>query len=114
MDTRKAFPVRGATWLAASALALSMVSGCAAPLVTPNPLTMQYKAAHTSDWLNLARRTVDALPSSSLTEKPRVFVAPGPADMAFANAYRTYLEQALSERGFQVVESSQDAVVLNF
>ena len=95
-------------------LGVLALTSCAAPLVHPNLPTLQYKAAHASDWQNLAYRTVERLPSTQLSEKPRVFVAPGPSDMPFATAYRQYLEQSLSERGFQVMESSADAVVLNF
>ncbi|HWE45009.1 MAG TPA: hypothetical protein VG407_03190 [Caulobacteraceae bacterium] len=95
-------------------LVLLALTSCAAPLVHPNLPTFQYKAEHASDWQRLAVRAVERLPSSQLTSKPRVFVAPGPSDMPFAMAYRQYLEQSLSEHGFQVMESSADAVVLNF
>lgn len=92
-----------------------MLAACAAPLVKPNfTPNAQYKVGHAADWQALARRSVAALPGGTITEKPKVFIAPGPADMPFAAAYRSYLEEALSERDFQVVSSAPGAVVLNF
>ncbi|MGA0601305.1 hypothetical protein ACO2Q3_11445 [Caulobacter sp. KR2-114] len=45
---------------------------------------------------------------------PNIYVAPGPADMPFATIYRKNLEQAFVRRGYPVVESAWDAVVVNY
>jgi hypothetical protein len=100
-------------FLTVAALALA-TAGCAAPLVRPNPITFQSKVEHVADWQALADRTVDHFAATLHTNPPSVFVAPGPADMPFAGTYRKFLQQALLRRGYSVVESASDAVVLNF
>jgi hypothetical protein len=97
------------------ACALSVaLAGCATPLVRPNALTWQSKVEHAHDWQALADRTADDFASTLHAQPPKVFVAPGPVDMPFAAIYRKYLEQALMKRGYPVVETSWDAVVVNY
>jgi hypothetical protein len=100
-----------ATLAVASGLALT---ACAAPLVMPAAPSFQSKAQHVSDWNGLAERSVARFSEALGSNAPIVFVAPGPADMPFAAAYRTLLEQELLERHFRVQETAQGAVVLRF
>jgi len=100
-----------ATFILASALALT---ACEAPLVRPEAPGFQSKAQHVSDWNELAERTVARFSDTLGGNAPSVFVAPGPADMPFAAAYRALLEQELLERHFRVQETAQGAVVLRF
>jgi hypothetical protein len=91
------------------------VVGCSAPLVHPNPPTMQYKVQHAVDWQAFADRSIDRFAATLHTSAPNVFVAPGPADMPFARAFRKNLEIALMRHGYPVVETSDGgSVVLNF
>jgi hypothetical protein len=90
------------------------VTGCAGPLVRPNPVTFQSKAEHVTDWQALADRSVERFAAMLHMEPPNVYVAPGPADMPFAITYRKFVEMALMKRGYPVVENANDAVVLNF
>lgn len=96
-----------------AALAATM-TGCAAPLVKPNPIVFQSKVAHASDWQALADRSVARFAATLHAEPPSVFVNPGPADMPFAAAFKSFVEAALLKRGYPVVESAAGAVVLNF
>lgn len=95
-------------------LACAALAGCADPLVTLNEPSAQYKTAHPVDWQNLADRQVDAFAATLHASPPTVYVAPGPADMPFAAAYRTYLEEALMARGYPISQRSGDSVVLSF
>jgi hypothetical protein len=83
------------------------------PLVRPNAPMWQSKIDHAQNWQALADRTVTNFSKTQHAELPKVYVAMGPSDMQFAAIYRRYLEQALIKRGYSVVESSADAVVLN-
>lgn len=94
-------------------LSVSLAS-CAAPLVTLDRVSAQYKVEHANDWEHLAQRTIGEYAETVKGEKPPVFVAPGPADMPFSDAYRRYAEQELYKRGFPVVQSASSAVVLTY
>jgi len=97
-----------------AAVLAASVSGCAGPLVRPDPVTFQSKVGHVTDWQALADRSVARFAAPLHTEPPAVYVAPGAADMPFAATYRKFVEMALMKRGYPVVESATDAVVLNF
>jgi hypothetical protein len=88
--------------------------GCAGPMVTPKPPTFQSKADHVSDWADLADKAAEHLASTLDGNKPEVYVAPGPADMPFAVAFRKLLEQDLLQRHFPVKESAAGALVVHF
>ncbi len=90
------------------------VSGCAGPLVRPNPVTFESKIGHVTDWQALADRSVDRFAATLHAAPPNVYVAPGAADMPFATTYRKFVEMALMKRGYPVVETATEAVVLNF
>ena len=100
-------------YVALPLLALVLV-GCAEPLVTPKPPTFQSKADHVSDWADLADKAAEHLASTLDGNKPEVYVAPGPADMPFAVAFRKLLEQDLLLRHFPVKESAAGALVVRF
>lgn len=99
--------------ISASFVSILLV-GCAAPLVSINPVTSQYKAEHVQDWKALAERGVAEFRKTQLTESPPIYVAPGPADMPFATTYKNYVEAALKRQGFEVVRSSSEGMALNF
>lgn len=109
-------PPAMARMLAATLLSLAAfaVAGCAAPLVKPKAPTFQPKAAHVVDWSDLAQRTARRFANSFRGNTPAVYVAPGPADMPFAAAYRNLLEQDLLRRQLRVQETAVGAVVLRF
>jgi hypothetical protein len=100
--------------LLAVLLSTAMVAGCAEPLVDLPPISFQYKVQHVRDWRALADRAADTFAASLHTTPPNVFVAPGPSDMPFAEAYRDCLEQSLMKRGFTVVRSAAGAEVISF
>jgi len=75
---------------------------------------MQYRVGHAVDWQALADRSVSRFAATLHTTPPSVFVAPGPADMPFARAFRKDLEAALMRRGYPVSETAENAVLLNF
>ena len=102
-------PVRTLT-----ALAVLSFAGCAAPLVKPNPPAWQYRVDHPTDVSSLADRTATAFVQKLHLAGTSVFVAPGPADMPFASAFRKYLEIALLKQGCTVSESSDGSTVLNY
>lgn len=105
-------PIRlAAALISVAALGLA---GCAAPLVTPKPPTFQPKADHVADWSDLAGRTAQRFAAGFHGNAPAVYVAPGPADMPFAAAYRNMMEQELLRRNFRVQETAAGAVVLRF
>jgi hypothetical protein len=87
------------------------LAGCAAPLVTPKLPTFQSKIGHAADWGALADRTAQRF-ADAYGGATAVYVAPGPADMPFAAAYRNFLEQALLQRHFTVLETASPAPVL--
>lgn len=99
--------------LCLSTLALGL-GGCSTPQVTPQLPIFQSKIGHAADWNALARRTTTHFATSLNGDMPAVFVAPGPADMPFAAAYRSLLEQELMRKGFRVQETAVGAVVLRF
>jgi len=91
-----------------------VLAGCTEPLVTPKPPTFQSKADHVSDWAVLASQTAEHLDSTLDGNKPEVYVAPGPADMPFAVAFRKLLEEDLLQRHFLVREKAAGALVIHF
>jgi hypothetical protein len=91
-----------------------MVANCAAPAVSPNPTTSQAKPSHVVDWKALAEQATANFATVYQTQRPTVFVAPGPADMPFAITYKSDLEMALIHRGFSIAQSAPGAVVLSF
>lgn len=91
-----------------------LLAGCSAPLVAPSGPTFQSKIGHAADWNALADRTAARFAESAQGDKTVVFVAPGPADMPFAAAYKSLLEQDLLEKGFRVQETASGAAVLRF
>ncbi len=101
----------GAAMLSVAAFVLA---GCAVPLVTPKSPAFQSKVDHASDWSDMAARTAQRFADAYHGTTPAVYVAPGPADMPFAAAYRNRLEQELLDRHFPVQERSNGAVVLRF
>jgi len=99
----------------AAVVAAMALGGCAGPLVKPGAFVLQNKVGHASDWKHVARRAAEAFAATTrTTEKPKVFVAPGPADMPFAAAYRGYLERELLRLDYPVVDTAAGAVVINF
>lgn len=82
------------------------LAGCSAPLVAPDPPVFQSKMGHATDWSALADRTAERFAEVYGNMTP-VYVEPGPADMPFAVAYRSFLEQDLLQRRFTVLETAR-------
>jgi hypothetical protein len=100
--------------LLAAALAVAL-SGCISPMTVPNPPSLQRRVSHGVDIGYLAGEVADSFALRvKAADKPLVYVAPGPADMAFAGPFKTMLEQALRERGFAVSQDAIGAEILNF
>jgi len=98
--------------LAAVAVALS---GCVSPLVQPAAPSFQPKLSHQGDTRALAEAAAQSFALRVKTaDKPLVYVAPGPGDMAFAGVFRTDLEQALMARGYAISRTGVGAEILNF
>ncbi len=89
-------------------------AGCQAPLVALHGPSFQPKVEYVNDWNGLADKVATRFASTLHMEPPFVYVVPGPADMAFAPAFRTQLEKALMDRGYPIVDKPDGAVVLNF
>jgi hypothetical protein len=97
--------------IALSVLALSLAA-CSSPLTIPKAPAFQAKTTHTNDWSSLAERSASHFAQTRGTGA--VYVAPGPADMPFASAYRMMLEEKLLQRHVRVTESPAGAAVLRF
>jgi hypothetical protein len=81
----------------------------------PNPPTLQRRVSHGVDIGYLAGEVADSFALRvKASDKPLVYVAPGPADMAFAAPFKSMLEQALMQRGFTVSQDSMGAEIVNF
>jgi hypothetical protein len=76
---------------------------------------MQSRVGFVKDWDALAEQAADRFVTQCQCDKRVVFVAPGPAHMPFATAYRHLLEDKLLRRGIAVSENAVPAsVVLTF
>jgi hypothetical protein len=91
-----------------------LLTACSSPLSMPKPPSFQDKVTHSADWSALASRTASHFVGSASSLPSAVYVAPGPADMPFASAFRNLLEQKLLERGVRVQETAVGATVLRF
>jgi hypothetical protein len=93
----------------------ALLTACAAPMVSPDGPSMQARVGFVKDWDELAGRTASRFAAQCQCDKRVVFVAPGPAHMAFATAYRHLLEDKLLRKGIVVSENALPAsVVLTF
>jgi len=91
------------------------LAGCVSPLVKPAPLTLQPKVAHAANIQQLANSAARKFALTvKISDKPLVYVAPGPSDMPFAATFKSELEQALMAQGFSVSQNALGAEVLNF
>jgi hypothetical protein len=98
-----------------SSMLAGSLAGCATPMVKPDGPSMQSRVGFVKDWDALAEQAADRFVTQCPCDKHRVFVAPGPAHMAFATAYRHLLEDKLVGKGIVVLETSVGAtVVLTF
>jgi hypothetical protein len=95
---------------AALAAALSL-GGCVSPLVTPNPLTMQYKVTNAVNWQQIAQRAVLAIPKSDNLQA--VYVdAGGVGGAEFGGIYKRFLEEQLYLAGYPVVNTPEGAGII--
>lgn len=92
-----------------------LLTACAAPMVKPDGPSIQPRVGFVKDWDELADRTAANFVAQCQCDKRVVFVAPGPAEMPFATAYRKLLEDKLIRKGVAVSENALPAsVVLTF
>jgi hypothetical protein len=76
---------------------------------------IQRRVSHALDMQNLAGDVANNFALRvKTTDKPLVYVAPGPADMPFAGPFKSYLEQDLMRRGYAISQTARGAEVVNF
>ena len=96
------------------ATAAATLAGCTAPLSIPHTPKFQSQMGYYSDWRTVAHSVADNFVDNVLTGGAPVFVQPGPADMPFAAAFTTQLENELLQRGAMVSRTPNNAIVLEY